>query len=70
MNASATQNWRIDVHHHVVPPRYADRSMPIAIPDTEAQLRSMDSWRIRAAHYLAHAQSRTEQYRPAMRRRA
>jgi predicted TIM-barrel fold metal-dependent hydrolase len=33
----------------VVPPRYADDSMPIKIPDPEAQLRSMDSWHIRAA---------------------
>lgn len=43
------QNWRIDVHHHVVPPQYADESMPIKLPDTEAQLRSMDSWHIRTA---------------------
>ncbi len=49
MSANATCNWRIDVHHHVVPPRYADDSMPIKIPDREAQLRSMDSWQIRAA---------------------
>ena len=37
------------MHHHVVPPRFADDSMPIKLPDTEAQLRSMDSWHIRAA---------------------
>jgi 6-methylsalicylate decarboxylase len=41
--------WRIDVHHHVVPPQYADDSMPIKLPDTETQLQSMDSWRIRTA---------------------
>jgi predicted TIM-barrel fold metal-dependent hydrolase len=49
MSAGTTQSWRLDVHHHVVPPRYADDSMPIKIPDPEAQLRSMDSWHIRAA---------------------
>ena len=43
------QSWRIDVHHHVVPPQYADESMPIKLPDTEAQLLSMDSWHIRTA---------------------
>jgi 6-methylsalicylate decarboxylase len=42
-------NWRIDVHHHVVPPQYADNSMPIKIPDTETQLQTMDNWRIRTA---------------------
>ncbi|MGH7851963.1 MAG: amidohydrolase family protein, partial [Candidatus Binatia bacterium] len=31
------------------PPRYADDSLPIKIPDTEAQLRSMENWHIRAA---------------------
>jgi 6-methylsalicylate decarboxylase len=41
--------WRIDVHHHVVPPQYADDSMPIKVPDTETQLNSMDNWRIRTA---------------------
>jgi predicted TIM-barrel fold metal-dependent hydrolase len=49
MSANATYNWRIDVHHHVVPPWYADDSMPIKLPDTEAQLRSMDDWHIRTA---------------------
>lgn len=49
MSANATYNWRIDVHHHVVPPGYADDSMPIKLPDTEAQLRSMDDWHIRTA---------------------
>lgn len=43
------QNWRIDVHHHVVPPEFADDSMPIKLPDAGAQLRSMDDWKIRAA---------------------
>ena len=49
MNQNTRKNWRIDVHHHVVPPRYADDSMPIKLPDTEAQLRSMDDWHIRTA---------------------
>jgi predicted TIM-barrel fold metal-dependent hydrolase len=49
MSRDTGGNWRIDVHHHVVPPRYADQSMPIKLPDTEAQLRSMDNWHIRAA---------------------
>lgn len=49
MSHNTPENWRIDVHHHVVPPRYADDSMPIKLPDTEAQLRSMDNWHIRTA---------------------
>ena len=49
MSQDRRGNWRIDVHHHVVPPQYADDSMPIKLPDTEAQLRSMDSWHIRTA---------------------
>ena len=49
MNQNTPGNWRIDVHHHVVPPRYADDSMPIKLPDTEAQLRSMDNWHIQTA---------------------
>ena len=49
MSGDTPGNWRIDVHHHVVPPRYADDSMPIKLPDTEAQLRSMDDWHIRTA---------------------
>ena len=49
MSHNTPGNWRIDVHHHVVPPQFADDSMPIKLPDTEAQLRSMDSWHIRAA---------------------
>ncbi len=40
---------RIDVHHHVVPPQYAGDSMPIKLPDTETQLRTMDGWRIQTA---------------------
>jgi predicted TIM-barrel fold metal-dependent hydrolase len=43
------QNWRIDVHHHVVPPQYADDSMPIKLPDINSQLESMDSWHIQSA---------------------
>jgi 6-methylsalicylate decarboxylase len=42
-------NWRIDVHHHVVPPEFADESMPIKLPDIDEQLRSMDNWHIRGA---------------------
>jgi 6-methylsalicylate decarboxylase len=49
VNQNKQGNWRIDMHHHVVPPRYADDSMPIKLPDTEAQLRSMDNWHIRTA---------------------
>ena len=49
MSQSTVETWRMDVHHHVVPPEFADDSMPIKLPDTEAQLRSMDSWHIRAA---------------------
>jgi predicted TIM-barrel fold metal-dependent hydrolase len=45
----SSENWRVDVHHHVVPPQFADDSMPIKIPDIEAQLRSMDNWHIRTA---------------------
>jgi 6-methylsalicylate decarboxylase len=49
MSQHTKGNWRIDVHHHVVPPQYADGSMPIKLPDTETQLQSMDSWQIRTA---------------------
>jgi predicted TIM-barrel fold metal-dependent hydrolase len=49
MSQHTTGSWRVDVHHHVVPPQYADGSMPIKLPDTETQLQSMDSWRIRTA---------------------
>jgi 6-methylsalicylate decarboxylase len=49
ITADAALNWRVDVHHHVVPPQYADNSMPIRIPDTETQLRTMDGWKIRTA---------------------
>ena len=49
MSQNAPGNWRIDVHHHVVPPQYADESMPIKLPHTEMQLQSMDRWHIRAA---------------------
>ena len=49
MNSARTGNWRIDVHHHVVPPEFADDSMPIRLPDVAEQLRSMDDWHIRAA---------------------
>jgi predicted TIM-barrel fold metal-dependent hydrolase len=49
MSTDAKQTWRIDVHHHVVPPHYADDSLPINLPDAEAQLQSMDDWHIQAA---------------------
>jgi 6-methylsalicylate decarboxylase len=49
MSTDAKQTWRIDVHHHVVPPQYADDSLPIKLPDAEAQLQSMDDWHIQAA---------------------
>src|ERR1044071_5544957 len=41
--------WRIDVHHHVLPPQYIDDSVPVRLPDPNAQLRSMDGWKIRTA---------------------
>ena len=46
---SENKNWRIDVHHHVVPPQFADDSMPIKLPDIDVQLRSMDRWHIQTA---------------------
>jgi 6-methylsalicylate decarboxylase len=49
MSGDQQKTWRIDVHHHVVPPQYADDSMPIKVPNLEAQLQSMDNWRIRTA---------------------
>jgi predicted TIM-barrel fold metal-dependent hydrolase len=49
MSQTRTGNWRIDVHHHVVPPEFADDSLPIKLPDADEQLCSMDSWHIRAA---------------------
>jgi len=42
-------NWRIDVHHHVLPPQYVDDSTPVKIPDTDAHLEMMNDWSIRAA---------------------
>src|SRR3989304_8875713 len=49
MAVNAGGVWRIDVHHHVVPPQYAGDFMPIKLPDTESQLRTMDGWRIQPA---------------------
>jgi predicted TIM-barrel fold metal-dependent hydrolase len=49
MSTDAKHTWRIDVHHHVVPPKYADDSLPIKLPEAEAQLQSMDDWHIQAA---------------------
>jgi 6-methylsalicylate decarboxylase len=49
MSGNSQANWRIDVHHHVVPPQYAGDSMPIKLPDTETQIRTMDGWRIETA---------------------
>ncbi len=49
MSSNPKTNWRIDMHHHVVPPQYAGDSMPIKLPDTETQLWTMDGWRIQTA---------------------
>src|SRR5574342_1381332 len=49
MSGEKVQHWRIDVHHHVVPPQFAGDSMPIKLPNTENQLRTMDGWRIQTA---------------------
>jgi predicted TIM-barrel fold metal-dependent hydrolase len=49
MSNETAHGWRIDVHHHVVPPQYAGDSMPVKLPDTQTQLRTMDGWRIAAA---------------------
>ena len=49
MSSDQQETWRVDVHHHVVPPQYADDSMPIKLPDIETQLKSMDKWRIQTA---------------------
>lgn len=49
MSSNSKANWRIDMHHHVVPPQYADDSMPIKLPNSEMQLRTMDGWRIQTA---------------------
>jgi predicted TIM-barrel fold metal-dependent hydrolase len=49
MSGDLQKNWRVDVHHHVVPPQYADDSMPIKVPAIETQLQSMDKWQIRTA---------------------
>ncbi len=49
MSQDTRKSYRIDVHHHVVPPRYADDSMPIKPPGVDMQLESMDSWHIQAA---------------------
>ncbi|HSF58858.1 MAG TPA: amidohydrolase family protein, partial [Candidatus Binatia bacterium] len=49
MSREKDDNWRVDVHHHVVPPEFVDDSMPIKIPDIEAQLQSMANYHIRTA---------------------
>lgn len=49
MTAAQPSNWRIDVHHHVVPPEFVDDSMPVRPPSAPEQLASMDEWRIRTA---------------------
>ena len=49
MSRQPQENRRIDVHHHVMPPQFAGESMPIKLPDTETQLRTMDGWRIQTA---------------------
>jgi len=46
----SSQQGRIDVHHHVVPPQYVeDTPLPIAIPDTDTQLEWMEGFGIQAA---------------------
>jgi predicted TIM-barrel fold metal-dependent hydrolase len=46
----SNQVGRIDMHHHVVPPRYVDDTpLPITIPDTATQLQWMDGFGIQAA---------------------
>ncbi|HEY3117898.1 MAG TPA: amidohydrolase, partial [Chloroflexota bacterium] len=41
---------RIDVHHHVLPPKYQSTTpMPVKVPDVEEQLGRMASFGIRAA---------------------
>jgi predicted TIM-barrel fold metal-dependent hydrolase len=49
MSDQRTGSWRIDVHHHAVPPEFADDSMPIKPPDAAEQLRSMEQWHVHAA---------------------
>src|SRR5919206_3313128 len=41
---------RIDVHHHVLPPQFvATTEMPVTVPDTDTQLRTMDELGIQTA---------------------
>src|SRR5436190_24256468 len=41
---------RIDIHHHVVPPKYqATTPMPVEVPDVDEQLGRMATFGIRAA---------------------
>ena len=50
MSSQRAAPHRIDVHHHVLPPQYVDSTpMPVKVPDTDAQLRAMDDFAIRAA---------------------
>ncbi len=49
MTAETPALCRIDVHHHVLPPQFVDDSVPVKLPDTDGQLRSMDHWKIRTA---------------------
>ena len=50
MSQNTPENWRIDVHHHVVPPRVCGQfACQSRLPDIETQLRSMDNWKIRTA---------------------
>src|SRR5262249_49423727 len=49
MHQHTKEIWRIDVHHHVVPLQYGERSMPTKPRVTEPKLQPMDSWRIPTA---------------------
>src|SRR5579884_1101728 len=43
-------SWRIDVHHHVLPPQFVDSTpMPVRVPAVEEQLAGMEDLGIRAA---------------------
>ncbi|MBV9120722.1 MAG: amidohydrolase [Chloroflexi bacterium] len=42
--------WRIDVHHHVLPPKYQPTTpMPVQVPNLDEQLERMEAFHIRAA---------------------
>ncbi|HTE83754.1 MAG TPA: amidohydrolase family protein [Dehalococcoidia bacterium] len=46
----AQERWRIDVHHHVLPPQYVSSTpMPVRPPDVDTQLEIMQRLKIRVA---------------------